>query len=451
MKRRYHLIGIGGIGMSSLARILLMRGYEVSGSDLNENSVTGALEKMGAKISHGHLAKNISPSQTVIFSTGIPHENPEFKAAVKLKCEMEHRSDCLLRLMREKKALAVAGTHGKTSTSSLLAWTLEVAGLDPSFSVGGILQNFQTNGRHGSGDYFVAESDESDGTFTKYHPYGAIVTNIGLDHMDHYGSEKAVIKAFAQFLTQVEVSDHLFWCGDDTRLKAIGPGGISYGFEQTCQVRGERYRQQGWKSLVDISYREKLYSDVEIALSGKHNASNAIAVFGLALSLGVNEKKIREAFCTYQGVKRRCEVKGEIEKILFLDDYAHHPTEIQATLTAIRHANPSRRLVAVFQPHRYTRTRDCMEQYGSTFHAADQVVVTDIHAAGEKPIQGVDVSSILKQIGAQACYLPREGLAARLPSVLKKGDVVVTLGAGNITSVGPETLEALVGKREVTL
>lgn len=455
MKRCYHFIGIGGIGMSSLAMILLERGNEVSGSDLVETSITKALIAQGAKVKFGQSAENISPSQTVVFSTGISEDNPEFKAAIKLKCEMEHRSDCLVRLMQQQQAFAVAGTHGKTSTSALLAWTLDASGLNPSFSVGGILQNYQTNGKHGTGQYFVAEADESDGSFTKYNPDGAIITNIGLDHMEHYRSEDALLEAFQKFLSQVRVSEYLFWCGDDVRLKAINPDGISYGFDEGCQVRGSHFRQKGWNTFVDITFQGMLYSDVEVALSGKHNASNALAVFGLARSLGIDVEKIREAFKTFKGVGRRCEKKGEVEGILFLDDYAHHPTEIKATLSAIRQAHPTRRLVVVFQPHRYSRTRDCIGTYGTIFQAADQVVVTDIHAAGEEPIPGVEVSSILKEIDLDAtltcCYFPRKGLAAQLPTLLKKGDIVVTLGAGNITKVGSETLETLIGQHKAAI
>lgn len=448
MKEKFHFIGIGGIGMSSLARILLERGYEVSGSDIAATPITDSLCSLGARISLGQKAENIFPSQIVVFSTGIKETNPEFEAAVKLKCEMEHRSDCLLRLTSKKKVLAVGGTHGKTTTSSLLAWVMEVCGFSPSFAIGGIVSNFKTNGKAGDGSYFVAEADESDGTLVKYNSYGAIVTNIGLDHMDHYQTEESLLDCFRTFFSKVQNERCLFWCGDDERLLGMKPKGVSYGFKQGCSLRVENFRQTGWKSFFDIVFDGKKFADVEAQLAGEHNALNAAAVFGIALRLGAREPKIREALKTFSGVARRCEVKGEKNGILFLDDYAHHPTEIRATLKAIRDANPDRRIVAVFQPHRYTRTRDCLGTYGKTFVSADQVIVTDIHAAGESPIPGVEANHILSELeessGACCRYLPREGLSVILPSFLEKGDVVVTLGAGNITAVGSETLETFI-------
>lgn len=434
--------------MSSLARILLERGAEVSGSDIVASPITESLESMGAKISIGQKAENISPSQIVVFSTDIKSTNPEYQAAVTLKCNMEHRSECLHRLTKGLKVLAVGGTHGKTTTSSLLAWVMEVCKLSPTFAIGGVVKNFLTNGKAGNGPYFVAEADESDGTLAGYHPYGAIVTNIGLDHMNHYLIEENLLDCFRKFFSHVKKKELCFWCGDDERLAAIKPEGISYGFNDKCRLRASNFRQTGWKSFVDLVFEGKTYADVEVSLAGKHNVLNAIAVFGLLIKLGAREPDIREGLKSFQGVGRRCEVKGERNGILFLDDYAHHPTEIQATLCAIRNANPNRRIVAVFQPHRYTRTRDCMGTYGAIFNSVDQVILTDIHAAGEAPIPGVAVDNILNEINqssaARCHYLPREGLSCKLPEFLQKGDVVVTLGAGNITKVGGETLETFV-------
>lgn len=450
MRRKFHFIGIGGIGMSSLARILLERGEEVSGSDLVKTPITESLESLGANILIGQSAENISPSQIVIFSTDIKPTNPEYQAAVTLKCEMEHRSECLHRLTKGQKVLAVGGTHGKTTTSSLLAWAMEVCKLSPTFSIGGVVKNFKTNGKAGEGLYFVAEADESDGTLAGYHPYGAIVTNIGLDHMSHYQTEQNLLSCFYSFFSQVKKKELCFWCGDDERLVALNPLGISYGFSDYCQLKASNFRQSGWRSFVDFVFEGKTYADVEVSLPGLHNMLNAIAVFGLLIKLGAREPDIRQGLKTFQGVGRRCEVKGEKNGILFLDDYAHHPTEIKATLSAIRTANPNRRIVAVFQPHRYTRTRDCMGTYSTIFNSVDKVILTDIHAAGEEPIPGIAVNKILEEINegsvANCQYLPREGLSCKLPGFLKKGDVVVTLGAGNITKVGIETLETFVEK-----
>ncbi len=431
--------------MSSLARILLESGYDVSGSDISATPITESLRSLGANISLGQKAENVSPSQTVVFSTDIKANNPEYQAAVELKCEMMHRSDCLLQLTKGKKILAVGGTHGKTTTSSLLAWVMEVCGLSPTFAIGGIVTNFSTNGKAGEGPYFVAEADESDGTLAKYCSHGGIITNIGLDHMDHYQTEESLLDCFRTFFSQVQNRGLCFWCGDDERLKKMNPAGITYGFEQGNQLRADNFRQDGWRSTVDVAFEGRKYADIEISLAGRHNVLNAVAVFGLALKLGAREPKVREGLKSFKGIARRCEIKGEKNGILFLDDYAHHPTEIRATLKAIRDANPHRRIVAVFQPHRYTRTRDCMGTYGQIFNSVDQVIVTDIHAAGESPIPGVEVPVILSELQkdslANCSYLPRDGLSRKLPSILEKGDVVVTLGAGNITKVGSETLE----------
>lgn len=448
MKKKFHFIGIGGIGMSSLARILLERGEHVSGSDLVKTPITESLESLGANISIGQKAENISPSQIVIFSTDIKPSNPEYQAAVTLKCKMEHRSECLHRLTVGQKVLAVGGTHGKTTTSSLLAWAMESCKLSPTYAIGGIVKNFQTNGKAGEGPYFIAEADESDGTLASYHSYGAIVTNIGLDHMNHYQTEENLLDCFQRFFSQIKKKELCFWCGDDERLIKMDPQGVSYGFSEHCQLQASNYRQSGWRSFVDLVFEGQTYADVEVSLAGLHNTLNAIAVFGLLIKLGAREPDIRQGLKTFQGVGRRCEVKGEKNGILFLDDYAHHPTEIKATLSAIRTANPNRRIVAVFQPHRYTRTRDCMGTYGSIFNSADQVILTDIHAAGEAPIPGVAVDNILEEISEgskTSCqYLPRKGLSIKLPDFLEKGDVVVTLGAGNITKVGAETLETFI-------
>ena len=448
LNKKFHFIGIGGIGMSSLARILLERGCEVSGSDLVSSSIIDSLELMGAKISIGQKAENISPSQVVVFSSDIKQTNPEYQAAVELKCAMEHRSECLLRMTEGQRVLAVGGTHGKTTTSSLLAWVMEVCGLMPTFSIGGVVKNFQTNGKAGQGMFFVAEADESDGTLVKYHPYGAIVTNIGLDHMSHYHTEDILLDCFRTFFSQIQNPECSFWCGDDERLQAINPVGISYGFGDRCLLKASNFRQIGWKSVVDIQFKGRIFTDVEVALAGKHNILNTLAVFGLLIKLGASEVNIREGLKTFQGIGRRCEIKGEKNGILFLDDYAHHPTEIKATLNAIKDANPNRRIIAVFQPHRYTRTRDCMGTYGTIFNSADQVFLTDIHSAGETPIAGVEVVHILNEIKRDSktgCrYLPREDLSCKLPQFLEKGDVVVTLGAGNITNVGTETMESFI-------
>lgn len=445
--KKCHFIGIGGIGMSGLARILVGRGTAVSGSDIASSYVTEGLERAGAKVVIGHSAQHVTDDMTVIFTTDIKANNPELIEAKRLNCQMLHRSDLLRQLMEGYKCLAVAGTHGKTTTSSLLASTLVSGGIDPSFAVGGIIPQFQSNAGSGQGEYFVAEADESDGTFLRYDPFGAIITNIDLDHMDHYGSVDKLIEAFKQFAAKVKSEKHFFWCGDDERLKGLKLPGISYGLGSNCALRVLQWEQKGWKLEMNISYRGQIYRNVEVALIGRHNVQNALAVFGMALATGITEDAIRKAFSAFGGVKRRCEVKGKVNEILFLDDYAHHPTEIKTTLEGIKKSIGTQRLIAIFQPHRYSRTQNCLGTFGGIFESADELIVTDIFGAGEIPIPGLSHEVVFNEIQESykkpLKYIPRQDLQNFLKTYVKSHDVVVTLGAGDITKLGAEMVKSL--------
>ena len=444
MDEKCHFIGIGGIGMSGLARILISKKVQVSGSDLSSTYVTDSLAQAGAKVYIGHSHQYITPGMTVVYSTDVKEENPEYQAALSMKCTLLHRSDLLVKLMEPYKTLAVAGTHGKTTTTALLASVLLHGGLDPAFAVGGMLPQLKANGGHGVGDYFVAEADESDGTFLKYSPYGGIVTNIDFDHMDYFETEENLIAAFETFLKKTKSPEHLFWCGDDKRLSKLNMPGINYGFEDHCKLRASRFQQIGWKIRFDVDYKGQHYPQVEVALTGYHNALNALAVFGLALSIGIPEAEIRTAFSAFKGVMRRCEKKGEIQGILMLDDYAHHPTEIKTTLHAIKLAVQEKRLIAVYQPHRYTRTKSCLGTFGKIFDDADEVIITDIFGARETPIPGVSHEQILNEVRAHSnvrCrYVPRQQLAVVLADELLPHDTMVSLGAGDITKLAGELL-----------
>lgn len=442
----YHFIGIGGIGMSGLARILLSRGVKVSGSDIASSYVTDGLLKAGAKVCIGHAATNLPDTATIIFNTDIPLDNPEYHKAQQLKLPILHRSDLLALLMKPYKMLAVAGTHGKTTTSSLLTSTLIKAGISPSFAVGGILQELQTNARHGEGDFFIAEADESDGTFNKYLPFGAIITNIDFDHMNFFQSEENLIAAFKTFTDKVISKKHLLWCGEDSRLKALSLPGIQYGFHDKCDLQLIRYRQEGWRLFLDIRFHEKIYREIEVALIGNHNVLNASAVFGLALLLDVPEEAIRQGLRSFQGVKRRCELKGNIANIQLLDDYAHHPTEIKTTLEGIRKAIGNKRLIAIFQPHRYSRTKDCLGTFKGCFNAADKLIMTEIYSAGEAPIPQVTHQAILHEIAEDKVdcqFMLRKEVAQRVARELSSDDVVVSLGAGDITKLCAEIMISL--------
>ncbi|MCE5316985.1 MAG: UDP-N-acetylmuramate--L-alanine ligase [Parachlamydia sp.] len=443
-EKRVHFIGIGGIGMSGLARLLLKRHIQVSGSDLASSYVTEGLIKEGAKVYFGHSSQNISSDMKVVYTSDIKQDNPEFLAAKSLNCALLHRSELLAEMMQGYKTLAVAGTHGKTTTTALLTHVLKEGNLDPSFAVGGLLPKLQINAGHGSGEHFVVEADESDGTFLRYQPWAAIVTNIDLDHLDYYKSEAALLDAFSTFIRKVPDPDRLFWCGDDSRLESLAPEGISYGFGRNNALQASHFRQDGWMSIFDIDFQGRRYKNVELARIGKHNVLNALAVFGLAITLGISEDAIRRAFRSFEGVVRRCEKKGETYGILLIDDYAHHPTEIECTLSGLREAVQERRLIAVYQPHRYSRTRDCLGSFGRIFDDADEVWITDIYGARETPIPGLSSDQVVaevQQASKTPCrYVPRESLVESLGAYLRPHDVLVSLGAGDITRLGADLL-----------
>jgi UDP-N-acetylmuramate--alanine ligase len=445
MKKKCHFIGIGGIGMSGLARLMLHKNAEVTGSDVGSNYITEALLNLGIKIFQGQCKSHIDSEMTVIYSTDIRKDNPEYEAALSMKCRMLHRSDLLIEMMQGYKSFAVTGTHGKTTTSSLLAWTFYKAGLDPSFVIGGLIPQFQSNAKQGSSEYFVVEADESDGTFLKYHPYGAIVTNIDLDHMNYFGSEANLLDSFRTFFRNVTSAESLFWCGDDFRLKTLAPPGISYGFGEECQFRASNLRQEKWIVSYDAVFRGSRYSNIKVPLIGKYNALNSMAVFGMALQAGIEENAIREAFESFQGVSRRCEEKENLHGILMIDDYAHHPTEIRETLKAIKDAVEERRLIAVFQPHRYSRIKACLGQFHGIFEDADELFITDIFGAGEIPLPNVTHNEIHSEIKNNSLissrYVPRKELANELSTFLRPLDVVVSLGAGDITKLSQELKE----------
>lgn len=442
---KFHFIGIGGIGMSALARILLKKKHLVSGSDKSATYITENLVEEGAKVFIGHSADQVPEGASIIYSSDIQKENPEFQTASARNDPMMHRSDLLLYLMKGYKTLSVTGTHGKTTTSALLTWVMKQANMDPTFAIGGIIPQFKSNAGHGEGDYFIAEADESDGTFLKYLSHGAIVTNIDSDHLNHYGSMSRLTDSFKQFLDQVKEPQLLFYCGDDPLLKQINPPGISYGFNENNRLKISSFIQKKWKIHFNLDFQGIHYSQIQLPLVGKHQALNGAAVFGLAISLGISEEVIRQAFQSFGGVFRRCEKKGEIQNILLLDDYAHHPTEIQTTLQGIRQAIGGRRLIVVFQPHRYSRTKECLGLYKGIFQEADQLFVTEIYSAGEQPIEGVSSEILIQEIKSEKLnkchYIPRHNIADHLAGFACTHDVIVTLGAGDITHLGNELLQ----------
>lgn len=437
LPKKCHFIGIGGIGMSGLAKILVEAGFTVSGSDLAKNAQTDQLSSMGALIKQGHNGQFIEPDMAVIYSTGIREDNPELIAARELGCPLYHRSDLLELLTRTKKTLAVTGCHGKTTTTALLAHILETAQLDPSYVVGGVLNNSQTNAKWGSGEWLVIEADESDGTFLKYHPYGAILTNIDEDHMDHFKTRENLEKAFEQFASQVHVKGSVFINGEDALLSQWTNIGMQqYGFGEEYCYRAHILEKNNRVRF----YMNKEFFEAQVPLFGKHNISNALAAASLAYSIGIPCEMIALGIESFLGVKRRFELKGSIAGITFIDDYAHHPTAIEAALIAMsNHSSDS--IIAVFQPHRYSRMKHSMQELSGAFAFADKVIVTDIYASGENPIDGVTIEKIVEAVGNNCCYCPREQLASELAPLLRPGDLVLTLGAGDLPSLADEILE----------
>jgi UDP-N-acetylmuramate--alanine ligase len=450
INHQYHFIGIGGIGMSALANILLQRGAKVTGSEIAASYVTDQLQNKGAEIFIGHSPQNINSSAVVVYSSDIKEENPEVKQAQLYGIPFLHRSELLFQLMHGYSPLLVTGTHGKTTTSSLLTHLLVDADLDPTYAVGGIMRNLNSNGGHGNGPYFVAEADESDGSFLNYAPFGAIITNIDNDHLAYWNTLENLVAGFKKFASLVQSPQHLIWCGDDEILRSLKLKGFSYGFEEDNDLQIENFRQVGWKNIFDIFFEGIEYSEIEIPLIGGHNVLNAAAVFGLGIKINIPEDRIRKAFACFKGVNRRAELKGEYQGITVFDDYAHHPTEIFATSRALKQAIGHKRLVIVFQPHRYSRTQDCLHEFGPAFECVDILILTDIHSAREAPIAGVTNEILLAKIQEKvfnARYVPRSQLASFLAHFLQRDDVLVTMGAGDVTKVGPEVLKLLYNEK----
>ncbi len=426
-----HFLGIGGIGMSALAHILLEKGVTVSGSDLKNIS---HLEKLGVA-----RTDTLPQEGPIVYSTAIKEDHPQFVEAKKAGLPLLHRSELLAKLLEEKKGLLVAGTHGKTSTSALLSWILYHAGLNPSYAVGGILKNLDKNGGYGEGNYFALEADESDGSFLRYDGEGAIITNIEKEHLDYWKTEKDLVEGFKKMAARIQNKKLLFWCADDPLLSQLNLPGTSYGRKGELKLLS--CEQKGAQTTFSARFEGKTYT-VTLPLMGEMLALNALAVLGMALKLGISEDKIQAAFASYQGVKRRQEKIGEINRIAIYDDYAHHPTEIFHTLKSLKKGFGTRRLIALFQPHRYSRTRDLLSEFKTAFEKTDATIITTLYAAGEVPLPGISGKRLAKEVD-HALYISQEKLLSYLPKMLIPGDVLVTLGAGDITALGPKLLEAL--------
>ncbi|MBN2478919.1 MAG: UDP-N-acetylmuramate--L-alanine ligase [Parachlamydiales bacterium] len=435
--KNYHFIGIGGIGMSALAKILLQKNQIVSGSDLKKSSITSELEKMGANIQIGHKSKNVDENKTIIISSAIDEKNEEFLKAKKLHLNIIHRSDLLNILMNEKKPLLVTGTHGKTTTTSLLTSVLLQDNLDPSFVIGGILLSHNTNGYFGKSKYFVAEADESDGSFLKTEAFGAIVTNLEEEHLNYWKNFENLKNGFLKFFSKNLNKENLFWCKDDKNLNIINPQGISYGFSKEADLKILSFKIfENFKTCFDIIYKGKHYKDIVLNLIGKHNVLNAASVFGLCINLNIDEKVIRKAFENFSGVSRRQQKILEHQKTSFFDDYGHHPTEIENTVLSFKNCIKERKLIAVFQPHRYSRLKDLLQEFSKCFDYVDELIITDIYSANENPIQNISEKTLVELIqkrNVDVKHIKDDLLQDYILKHVKPFDVVVAFGAGDIS------------------
>ncbi len=438
----YHFVGIGGVGMSALANILLQKGKKIQGSDEACTSITEDLKIAGAQIFSPYVV-GLPDRCTVVVSSAIRPSHPEYQAAVQQQLPLIHRSQLLAHLMTDQKPLLITGSHGKTTTSSLLAHLLTVAKMEPSFAIGGFPINFAMNGKYGKGKYFVAEADESDASFLNYSAYGAVITNIEEEHLDHWKSQKNLVDGFKKFTERV--STLLWWFADSPHLASLSLKGKSYGFTPTSDLHIVSWCQVEWSLFFSCHYQGKEYRNIELPLIGKHNVANAAALFGLGLDLGIEELVIRAAFKSFKGIKRRVEKKGEKKGAVFYDDYAHHPNEIETTLKAVREAAGERRLVVIFQPHRYSRMRSFWKKLIASLSIADLIIVTDIYAAGEDPISAINIKQFQEDAESSlplpVHYIPRTDLALMTASLIRPHDLVITLGAGDITLVSSELLQ----------
>ena len=442
-----HFVGIGGIGMSGIAEVMKILGYQVQGSDVAEGYVVEGLRAKGIPVAIGHDAGNLGDAAVVVISTAIAKDNPEVVAAYERRIPVVRRAEMLAELMRLKSTVAVAGTHGKTTTTSMIAAMLDAGGIDPTVINGGIINAYGSNARLGSSDWMVVEADESDGSFLRLDGTIAVVTNIDPEHLDHYGGFDRVKDAFVEFVENVPFYGAALLCVDHPEVQAIIPRLrdrriVTYGFAAQADVRGENVRPFPGGNRFDVTLRDRAgetrtITGIELPMPGRHNVSNALAAIGVAAEMGIADDVIARGFAGFGGVKRRFTRVGEVDGITIIDDYGHHPVEIRAVLSAAREGAEGR-VIAVVQPHRYTRLRDLMDEFQSAFNDADIVIAVPVYPAGEAPIEGVSHETLvagLKErghLGALAASDPHD-VARQLAALAAPGDMIIFLGAGDIT------------------
>ena len=454
--RRIHFVGIGGTGMNGIAEVVANQGFDVSGSDLNESGVTRHLKELGAKIYIGHDAAHVEGVDVLVVSSAVPENNPEVLAARKARIPVVPRAEMLAELMRFKRGIAVAGTHGKTTTTSLTASLLAEAGVDPTFVIGGVVNAWGSHARLGQGEYLLAEADESDGSFLLLQPIIALITNIDSDHLESYdNSFENLKKAFLEFLQHLPFYGAAILCMDDPEVASLIPqvnrAVVTFGLSENADIRATEVRQEG----RNMSFRVHLPQpsepiDVTINLPGLHNVRNALGACAIAWEIGLDVSAIVACLREFKGVDRRFAEVGELPfgngMVRAIEDYGHHPSELEATITAAREGWPAKRIIAVFQPHRYTRTFRLFDEFSRVLSTADVVVLTDIYSAGEASIEGVDSAALCNSIRARGEVDPVligdvQKLTVSLPALLKDGDLVLLMGAGNIGQVAQDLRE----------
>ena len=449
--KKIHMVGIGGTGMCGIAEVLWNSGYKVTGSDLRLTEVTQRLGKLGIRISEGHGADNVEDADVVVISSAIANGNPEVVFAQENKIPVIRRSEMLGELMRMKFGIGVAGTHGKTSTTSMIGQVLTQGGLDPTIVVGGRVIGWESNSKLGQGEYLVAEADEFDRSFLRLTPTLAVITTLEAEHLDYYKDLKEIEEAFLEFLNKVPFYGSVILCLDEESLQNLLPRIkkriITYGLLPQSDLQATELNFYENKSSFKVKHKTKNLGELNLSVPGIHNVRNSLAAVAVGLELDLPWERIKEALDEFQGVSRRLEIKGEIKQIMVMDDYAHHPTEIEVSLKAVR-KGWNRRIITVFQPHLFSRTRDFHQEFGRAFFNSDILVVTDIYPAREKPIPGVSSEMIVraaKQHGhREVHYLPKtEEVIPFLLKIVGKNDLVITMGAGDIYKVGEELISKL--------
>ncbi|RZB30767.1 MAG: UDP-N-acetylmuramate--alanine ligase [Desulfobacteraceae bacterium Eth-SRB1] len=449
-KYHIHFVGIGGIGMSGIAELLLNLGYEVSGSDIKSSSITKHLKSIGGAIFKGHAAKQIKEADVVVISSAVGPENPEVVAAKKSSIPVIPRAEMLAELMRLKYSIAIAGAHGKTSTTSIIASVLNKGGLDPTVVIGGNLKSIGANAFLGKGDFIVAEADESDGSFLKMSPTIAVITNIDREHLDYYKDIDSIKEVFLNFVDRIPFYGLVVLCLDNDAIQDIIPKikkrFTTYGMSSQADFQAKDVVFNDLTSRFTVYHSGFRLGDINLNLPGLHSIYNAMASIAVGIELNIPFNIIQSALTTIDSVQRRLEVKGKIKGITVVDDYGHHPTEIKTTLRALKTCWPDRRIVVVFQPHRYTRTMALFDDFTRAFYQSDILLVLPIYPAGEKKINGVDSLSLCEGISAHGhkeviCVRGLKASSSCLKEILKKGDILLTLGAGDVWKVGEDILD----------